>query len=213
MTQPPPHRPAFRDPNRQGRAAQILIGLYALLDAVHAAVTLAEGPGHGMLLLANLNLPVLIALGAGVVTFLVWFQTSRCNAETLRPGTSAYTTDAAVWSWFAPPLLLWRPRRIALDVARAFRADGASDRTVLLVNLWWAAWLARLASWFGVTAESRYATVPVVLTESLDLVAAVLVILVVQRLTDAQNALLRPPVPPVSSAPAASESAGLAAEA
>ncbi|MFI5635004.1 DUF4328 domain-containing protein [Streptomyces sp. NPDC051664] len=81
-----------------------------------------------------------------------------------------------------------RPRRIALDIHRAVGHDPAPDTTVTLINAWWAAWIAHMAGSAMVTSASYADSVVLsVASQALYLIAAVFVILVIQRITAAQT--------------------------
>ncbi|MGW0819861.1 DUF4328 domain-containing protein [Streptomyces sp. NPDC002845] len=148
-------------------------------------------------------------VGAGVVqlaawfatgvVFLVWFHRVRVNAEVFNPFGHSKTRGWAVGGWFVPIVNLWFPRRIALDI---WDASSPLDtrRSHGLVNAWWAMWLigtvaGRVASSGYERAETaeeiRDATVEVLITDALDIAAAVLAILFVLTLTRMQDTKAR----------------------
>ncbi len=82
----------------------------------------------------------------------------------------------------------WRPRRIALDIHRAVGHDPAPDTTVTLINAWWAAWIAHMVgSAMASTASYADSVVLSVVSQAVYLIAAVFLILVIQRITAAQS--------------------------
>ncbi|MER6124409.1 DUF4328 domain-containing protein [Streptomyces sp. NPDC001795] len=95
----------------------------------------------------------------------------------------------AIGAWFTPVINLWRPRRITLEMMRASSPDAASGVGTGLINAWWAAWVAQWAApSIGVITGQTYSLAFRVLSEALPVLAAVLVVIVVQRLTALQRA-------------------------
>jgi hypothetical protein len=100
----------------------------------------------------------------------------------------------AIGSWFVPILNAFRPKQIANDI---WRASGQPEdaRVPLFVHLWWAFWLIGT---FGENAygrmteetvgQERFATGVLVVTEVAEILAGVLAILLVSRVTRRQEA-------------------------
>jgi Domain of unknown function (DUF4328) len=186
---------APHSPQSLARAAQILIGLYALLDPTRPK--LFDATDHGPFHSRYLSASYLVGL-ATLVTFLVWFRRCRYNAQALSVGPFAYTPGWAVGAWFTPVLMWWRPRRIVLDIHRAVGHDPAPDTTVTLINAWWATWIAHTAGALPATSTAYADSVVLsVVSQALYLIAAVLVILVIQRITAAQSSAVAPYAPAV----------------
>ncbi|MFF6993619.1 DUF4328 domain-containing protein [Streptomyces sp. NPDC008313] len=144
------------------------------------------------------------ALVATAVVFIVWFRRVRINAEVFSPGRHSKTRGWAVWGWFVPVANLWYPRRIALDTWDASGPDAFRDAERIggprpsraVVNAWWTLWIVSVL--FGRYASSSYdaaeraedikeAVGQLMLSDCLDIAAAVLAILFVLRLTRMQH--------------------------
>ncbi|MFB7633513.1 DUF4328 domain-containing protein [Streptomyces sp. NPDC056149] len=134
------------------------------------------------------------AMIATAVVFIVWFHRARVNAEVFDPEDHAKRRAWAIWGWIVPVINLWFPRRIAIDAWNA--SAGANSRSTALLNWWWALWIVDLC--FNRAASRRYARAEgleeikgavagVMASEALDIVAAVLAILFVRRLTRMQH--------------------------
>ncbi|MGW9135953.1 DUF4328 domain-containing protein [Streptomyces sp. NPDC055681] len=191
MTRPSDAVP--RSPQSLARAAQILIGLYALLDPMRPK--LFDATDDRLFYSRYVSASFLVGL-ATVVTFLLWFRRCRYNAQALSVGPFAHTPGWAVGSWFTPVLMWWRPRRTALDIHRAVGHDPAPDTTVTLINAWWAAWIAHMVGAVMATSTSYADSVVLsVASQALYLIAAVFVILVIQRITAAQTRAVATYVP------------------
>ncbi|MEU6125265.1 DUF4328 domain-containing protein [Streptomyces sp. NPDC047123] len=170
-----------------------------------------------------------LQLGALITTcvvFLVWFHRVRVNAEVFAPAIHRKSRGWTVGGWFVPIVNLWFPRRIAVDIwdasgprevllARSMTLDttspGAPHR---LLNTWWTLWVADLlASRWANQAytraeepeEVKAAIEYLMFADALDIVAAVLAVLFVHRLTRLQDLKVRsgPPRPAPAPGPAA----------
>ncbi|MEU9305785.1 DUF4328 domain-containing protein [Streptomyces sp. NPDC048269] len=135
------------------------------------------------------------------IVFVVWFHRVRTNAEVFAPGAERLGRGWAIGAWFVPLANLWLPYRIAVTTwgsSTPLVAGGGYRRFPLtLVNLWWGAFvLARLLGWYGgmsyARAESagavRDAATTMLVGDILELVAAVLAVLFVRKLTAMQHA-------------------------
>ncbi|QEU92282.1 DUF4328 domain-containing protein [Streptomyces kanamyceticus] len=161
------------------------------LDAEHADTLYASAGGLQ-----------LVALLATCVVFLVWFHRVRVNAEVFDPHVHSKSRGWTVGSWFVPVVNLWFPRRIAIDIwdasgdrSKSLEAPGERE-TPWLINAWWALWLVSITA--GRLAGQRYsdaeepekinsALTGMMVSDALDVVAAVLAILFVHRLTRMQD--------------------------
>jgi hypothetical protein len=75
-----------------------------------------------------------------VVVFLIWFYMARINAEQ----HGAYMRRARGWAigaWFVPVIALWFPLQIMTDIWRANQPAEMRWQTPTLVGWWWACWL------------------------------------------------------------------------
>jgi hypothetical protein len=137
----------------------------------------------------------------GAVFFIRWFLNAYRNVRPLG-GERDHTEKWAGWAWFVPFLNLWRPKQIANEIWRASDPEhpnefpSSSTPVWGALTLWWLFWLAsnfasnvatRLA-FNGDTAESlRNSTAVYLVGDSLDIVAAILAIVVIQSITARQG--------------------------
>ncbi|MGA5116295.1 DUF4328 domain-containing protein [Streptomyces pseudogriseolus] len=176
------------------------------MDAVDRADTAIAGSG-GLYLLGLIGTATL---------FIIWFHRVRHNAEVFAPDVQRRTPGWAIGGWFIPFANLWIPRGIAQDVLRAGQPDpwAGELRHQRLLNSWWGLWIAsnifdRLAAQRYDAAEDPQAVHDAagwLMTGSvLDIVAAVLALLFVRRLTADQNAkaMAGNPFPPEPQCPTA----------
>ncbi|MEU4273288.1 DUF4328 domain-containing protein [Streptomyces sp. NPDC026092] len=133
------------------------------------------------------------------IVFIIWFHRLRMNAEVWAGDLQGRGKGWAIGGWFIPIGNLWIPRGIAADIWRASRrqpyaADGAKE--MVLLNSWWTCWVAavvvdRIAAQLSKRAETveAYTTATwwSLLGYGLDIVAAVLAIFFVRRLTAMQH--------------------------
>ncbi|MCF3122161.1 DUF4328 domain-containing protein [Streptomyces arenae] len=151
-----------------------------------------------------------VALIATAVVFIVWFHRVRVNAEVFAPDEHRMRRGWAVWGWLVPIVNLWFPRRIALDVWHASEARRpVTDDSPGLLNAWWSLWVADLlvGRWASRTylraedpEEITSAVANMMIADVLDIVAAVLAVVFVHRLTRMQDLRARSgpsPLPPV----------------
>ncbi|MFJ2215793.1 DUF4328 domain-containing protein [Streptomyces sp. NPDC087864] len=141
------------------------------------------------------------AVVATAVVFLVWFHRVRRNADVFDPSAHRMSAGWAIGGWFVPFANFLLPRRVAGDIWAASTLpgpDGGAPRvSYALVNAWWTAWvctlvLGRYASRVYDTAEEaeeiRQAAAVLFAVDLLDIVAAVLALLFVRKLTRMQHA-------------------------
>jgi Domain of unknown function (DUF4328) len=153
-----------------GAAASVLIGLVALLAGLRTIALITERP---QLALVYALLYLVGLLAAGTV-FIIWVRRARYNVSVVAGrrfeqrrtnrffGASRYVTD--VWRASAP--------------------DGSGGER--LVIAWWVTWLAsKFVPWFdrGVADQHPVAVVATVL----EIAAAVLAILIIQRISKWQR--------------------------
>ncbi|MFP8882413.1 DUF4328 domain-containing protein [Streptomyces mangrovi] len=140
------------------------------------------------------------ALVAAGIPFLMWFHRSRLNAETFDAASQRMRPGWAIGGWFVPVVNLWFPKKIANDIWDASTPPGP-DGTVRerlpggLLNCWW------LLTWASSRfASRRYqdaqtleelgsAVSSYLFADGVDILAAVLAILVVRRITAMQHTL------------------------
>ncbi|MEV4919983.1 DUF4328 domain-containing protein [Streptomyces tirandamycinicus] len=147
--------------------------------------------GTGVLYVA-----ALLAVGT---LFIIWFHRARQNAEVFAPDTQRRTPGWAIGAWFIPIANLWIPRGIAADVLRASNPDPYDGKPVGrgLLNAWWGAWVwavvfDRYASRVYERAQGadaiHDAAALLIAGAGFDMLAAVLAVLFVRRLTSLQHA-------------------------
>ncbi|MET7616393.1 DUF4328 domain-containing protein [Streptomyces sp. NPDC005408] len=139
-----------------------------------------------------------IAQLATVVAFLVWFQRVRDNAGVFAPDLQRRGPGWATGGWFVPFGNLYIPRAITADIWAASRLDPygtGKQEPQTVVNAWWIAWLA--SNLINPVAGRQYDSADTpdayeagayafVLGGLVDIVAALLAIVVVRRLTRMQ---------------------------
>ncbi|MFJ3581498.1 DUF4328 domain-containing protein [Streptomyces sp. NPDC090127] len=200
----------LRNPNGLSYAVVALLGANIAFDVLLAVfeirVLLAdETAGQAdPAVFGSLNLNVAYSMAftlyvATGVVFIVWFHRLRKNAGVWAPDLQGRGPGWAVGGWFIPIGNLWIPRETAADIWRASRMTPyAADRKgeLALLNSWWAVWVAvMIVGRVGAlmyrgaeTADTFVAAARVsLLGYVLDIVAAVLAILFVRRLTSMQH--------------------------
>ncbi len=211
----PPLLTGLRSPVGLSRAAVTLLGLVIATDVLSffassrlralmgraeesiGSVSTAELEQSDVLMGASAVLQTLAWL-ASVVLFLVWFHRVRANAEVFAPDLQSRGRGWAVGGWFIPFGNLYIPRGVAGDIWAASREHPYAERKpLMLLNLWWTAWLisvfaTQVASrqYDGAEAvgELKAAATALMVSDALDIFAAVLAILVVRRITGMQHA-------------------------
>ncbi|MGG2460631.1 DUF4328 domain-containing protein [Streptomyces sp. RGM 3693] len=132
--------------------------------------------------------------------FLIWFYRARVNADVLAPGACTTGKGWAIGSWFIPIGNYWLPLRVARQVWDASFQDApegsrrAVSRTTLFA--WWITWAAsdalgiagaRLNAKVEGPQSLQYATRVEMVSDAINIAAAVLAILVVRKLTRRQR--------------------------
>jgi hypothetical protein len=206
----------LRSPIGLAHAVTALLGVVIVVDLLIVAASLnmrslmgkvasggvadiAEGePSRADYAMAGSVVLYGLALLATAVLFIIWFHRVRHNAEVFAPETQRRTAGWAIAGWLIPFANLWIPHGIAADVLRAAQPHPHSRvlQHRVLLNAWWGAWVwamvfDRYASNAYDDAETpgaiRDAAELVVAGAAFDILAAVLAILFVRRLTAAQH--------------------------
>ncbi|MFJ3895595.1 DUF4328 domain-containing protein [Streptomyces sp. NPDC090083] len=144
----------------------------------------------------------LYLMNLAVVLFLVWLVRSRRNAQELSPQASLPRRGWTIGAWFIPVVNFFVPRRFVLDIGRASSASWEEKRDAMLVNLWWVAWITHALVLVAGNRLAPGSMAFLVVAEALMTAAAVLLGLVIQRITALQSAALGATVPVVSLAQA-----------
>ncbi|MEU9141473.1 DUF4328 domain-containing protein [Streptomyces sp. NPDC048404] len=126
--------------------------------------------------------------------YLNWFLRVRANAEVFSPFGHTMSRAWARWGWIAPGVNLWFPRRITQEIWDASRPEG--DRSGYgLLNTWWTLWVIDMLVGLPAStpklrtntlAEVQAGAGRLMAAHALDIVAAVLAIVVVLKLTGMQ---------------------------
>ncbi|MFC5830334.1 DUF4328 domain-containing protein [Nonomuraea insulae] len=142
-----------------------------------------------------------------IVAFLVWLFRVRANAEILSPGGHRRGKPWVFFGWLVPIIAFWFPKQIVDDIwyASARAGHAAAPPSKGLIDAWWAAWLvASLVSNLAgrilfsaddldtIAAAARFDVVSIALL----VVAAVLAIGVIRKITDAQEQQRNPDLTP-----------------
>ncbi|WP_232024494.1 DUF4328 domain-containing protein [Streptomyces lincolnensis] len=145
------------------------------------------------------NLQVITFVPCAVL-FVVWFFGARRNAGPLGPDRFRNGPGWAIGAWLIPLVNLWMPYRVAIDIWGAsaqLPADGEPYRMPIWpVNLWWGLFVSStlLGRYAGsryddadTLAEVRDAVVQYMMTDVLDIAAAVAAVYFAVRLTSMQR--------------------------
>ncbi|NEB00489.1 DUF4328 domain-containing protein [Streptomyces sp. SID13726] len=130
-----------------------------------------------------------------IVLFLVWLVRSRRIALELSPEASLPSRGWTIGAWFVPVVNLWVPRRFVLDIGRASSASWEQKRDTALVNLWWAAWAAHVVVRLVGGQVAQGSMTLLVTGSALTIAAAVLLALVIERITRLQSTALKTTAP------------------
>jgi uncharacterized protein DUF4328 len=130
-----------------------------------------------------------LALIAGAVVFIVWMHRAYKNLD---PAERRHGTGWAIGSWFVPIINIWWPKRIINDIWRAGGRDASDAEPGWLLLSWWLIFL--VSSWAANVAfrglgestpeELRTTTTAYLVSDSLDIVGAILAIIIVRAATD-----------------------------
>lgn len=154
-----------------------------------------------------LALPLLLASVAAMVLVIVWFYRARKNVDAFPDARPGMRAGWAIGGWFIPFANLVIPCRV---MAHTARSSLSRPRTPALVGIWWAAWLVYSVAGYAVVAldNVRYDALPTALAGPADyqryvdyyggalvpnllallpgIVAAVALIVLVRRISNAQ---------------------------
>jgi hypothetical protein len=138
--------------------------------------------------------------GATVVAFLAWFYRVRKNAGAYGILIQRHSQAWSIGAWFCPVVNYWYPYQMTIDILLA--SEAASGRRLPekmwatgLLRAWWSAWLLSgalsVAGWITADGSDRTAQMTHVavraMQSSADLVAAILTIAVITRISKAQT--------------------------
>ncbi|WP_328901897.1 DUF4328 domain-containing protein [Streptomyces sp. NBC_00441] len=206
----------LRSPVGLAKAVCVLLGAAAVADVlsiaagVHARMLYADEADGGRVdevawnhadnLYRSTGALQTLTFLATVVIFLVWMHRVRLNAEVFDPSAHSMRPGWAIGGWFVPMGNLWLPHRVVSGIwtasAPVDTPGGRFAAPRVPLNAWWAALVAdqllsRGAGRLYADAETGDEIIRgldlVAATDALDLVAAVLAILVVRRVTAMQS--------------------------
>ncbi|MFI2301931.1 DUF4328 domain-containing protein [Actinacidiphila glaucinigra] len=193
MSSKPPKSPLLL-----ARCAQTAIAAAAILDVFRAVAVQnryldpTDATRHTSGLVSQVFV-YLMTLTAPL--FLVWLARSRRIALTLSPQAPLPGGGWLIGAWFVPAVNLFVPRRFVLDIGRATSPSWDPKRDSTLVNLWWAAWIGHAIVLTLSAQAAPGSRAALAVAEVLMLAAAVLVCLLVERITTLQGAALGTSVP------------------
>ncbi|MET7621874.1 DUF4328 domain-containing protein [Streptomyces sp. NPDC005408] len=140
---------------------------------------------------------------ATAVVFIIWFHRVRANAEEFAPDLQRRRPGWAIGGWFVPIGNFYIPRAIATDIWAASRQDPygtGKQEPHTIINVWWIAWIgsnlvngiAGAQYDMAQTADEFLAGADAFIVGCLaDIGAALLAVVVVQRLTRMQHTKAR----------------------
>ncbi|MGW1159205.1 DUF4328 domain-containing protein [Streptomyces sp. NPDC002513] len=180
------------------RSAQAAIVAAAVADAFRSAAVRDHYLHHTDASLHKsgfISMIFLYLMNLAIVLFLVWLARSRRNAQELSPQASVPSRGWTIGAWFIPVVNFFVPRRFVLDIGRASSASWEQKRDTTLVNLWWVAWITHAVVLVVGGWVAPGSTAFLVVAEALMIAAAVLLGLVIERITALQSAALGATVP------------------
>jgi hypothetical protein len=187
------------------RSAQAAIAAAAVTDVFRAAAVRDHYLRHTDASRHNsgfVSMIFLYLMTLAIVLFLVWLALSRRNAQELSPQASVPNRGWTIGAWFIPVVNFFVPRQFVLDIGRASSASWEQKRDTTLVNLWWAAWITHAVVLVVGNRVAPGSMAFLVVAEALMIAAAVLLALVIERITALQSAALgaTAPVAPLAQA-------------
>ncbi|MET7935896.1 DUF4328 domain-containing protein [Streptomyces sp. NPDC005322] len=150
-------------------------------------------------------------IGTGVsglvvlVLWLIWFWRTYVNATVLAPGRQRFGSGYAVGAWFIPVAQLWIPKQIANDVWTSSATPGPGRVPRAALHWWWTLFVTMfcvdpLAGLVELGSEDdwdkRVSVVFNITDDIVSLLAAVLAMVVVARLTGMQERRAAPAAGP-----------------
>jgi Domain of unknown function (DUF4328) len=196
---------ARKVPRVLARSAQAAIAAAAVADAFRAAAVRNHYLHHTDASLDRsgfISVIFVYLMTLAILLFLVWLARSRRTAQELSPSASVPSRGWTIGAWFTPVVNFVVPRQVVLDIGRASSASWEEKRDTALVNLWWVAWITHALVLAVAGRVAPGSMVFLVVAEALMIAAAVLVGLVIERITALQSAALGAtvPVPPLAQA-------------
>lgn len=191
-------RTARKAPWVLARCAQTATAVAAAADVFRAAAVrddVLQATGASQHRSGLVSMVFVDLMTVAVVLFLVWLARSRRNARELSPRAPLPGAVWTVGAWFVPGVNFVVPRRFVLDIGRASSLAWRENRDTTLVNLWWAAWVAHALVLMLANRTDPGSMPLLVVAEALMITAAVLLVLVIERVTTLQGFALGTTVP------------------
>jgi hypothetical protein len=180
------------------RSAQVAIAVAAVADVARAAAIRDHHLHHTDASLRTSGFVSMIfvyLMTLAIVLFLVWLARSRRNAQELSPGGSVPSGGWTIGAWFIPVVNFFVPRQLILDIGRASSASWEQQRGTTLVNRWWIAWILHAVVLVVAGRVAPGSMALLVVAETFMITAAVLLGLVIERVTAMQRTALGATVP------------------
>ncbi|WUD77629.1 DUF4328 domain-containing protein [Streptomyces sp. NBC_00510] len=193
MSSKPPKSPLL-----PARCAQAAIAAAAVLDVFRAiylrnsVLHPTDATRHTSALLSQV---FIYAIELAIVLFLVWLARARHNAQALSPQAQVPTRGWTIGAWFVPLVNLFAPRQFLLDIARASSTAWQEPKDRRLVNFWWAAWLGHVLALLVTGNLVPGSLALLLIAETCMIAAAVLLDILIERITTLQSAALGASVP------------------
>ncbi|MGW3283202.1 DUF4328 domain-containing protein [Streptomyces sp. NPDC001002] len=183
------------------RFAQVAIAVAAVADVFRAVAVrdhYLRPTDASLNKSGSTSMVFLYLMTLAIVLFLVWLARSRRTAQELSPQASLPSRGWTIGAWFVPVVNFFVPRRFVLDIGSASSASWERKRDTALVNLWWGAWITH-ALVLGVAGQVAPGSMALlVVEEALMIAAAVLLGLVIERITALQYSGADAPVTPLA---------------
>lgn len=162
-------------------AAQLLVGLVALVDVMETIVETREQAARTALLVTAYG----ITLAVAAVVFVVWLWQVRANAELVAGRRSQRLGRFwGIGGWICPVVGLWFPYQFVVDVWRASAPD-REDSGDGIVLAWWLCFLATIIIVQVDAPDSDHSLA--IVHCAVNVAAAGLAVLVIRRITEWQS--------------------------
>ena len=147
----------------------------------------------------------LVLVVGTAVLFVTWMYRSHSNLRAFNTRGLQYSPGWAIGGWFVPFLNLWRPYQVMCEIWKASSPNSRDgddeawrrESTSALLGWWWAAWiLSGIVGWvllrtFFSDPEDlemlQARSIGYLVGDGIDIVAAILAILIVSRITGRQE--------------------------
>jgi hypothetical protein len=189
---------ARKAPWIHARSAQVAIAVAAVADAFRAVAVRDHYLHHTDASLHKsgfISMVFAYLMTLAIVLFLVWLARSRRNAQKLSLRASVPSLGWTIGAWFIPVVNFFIPRQVVLDIGRASSASWEQKRDTTLVNLWWIVWITHAMVLAGAGWVAPGSMAFLVVAEVLMIAAALLLGLVIERITVLQRSALGVTVP------------------